>query len=162
MRAGAALMPTMRNEPLEIPDIRTDQPSCQDITNGLEHTSCSNTTNRPSNNQGRRSRCDATDQAADLKDEHSEHVDKFDRPVLVRFAPDALKGRDRHEEARAIPANVVDRAKFIRDAGDCSTQNGSVERDQKDGEAAGNEDEGKAEAGRIDNCFIWRSYESRI
>lgn len=112
-------------------------------------TGASNASNRATDNQGGAVLGDATDQAADLKDEDGQEKGDFEREVLVRLAPGGLEGAESEEEGTAIPSNVVDAVELVGDGGDGCGDDGHVKGDEENARNERDDDKEQLELGGI-------------
>lgn len=100
---------------------------------------------RSTNDQSNTILSNATNQAAELEDTNGDEETWLQMEILVGLPPGRLEGADGEEEGRAIPSHLVQTMEFVCDAGYCRCNDRHIERNKKDREDKGNDDECKFE-----------------
>ena len=100
---------------------------------------------RSANDQRSTILSNTTNQAAELEDTNSNKETGLQVEILVGLPPGRLEGTDGEEEGRAIPSHLVQTVELVCDTGYCRCNDRHIERDKKDREDKGNDDECKFE-----------------
>ena len=98
----------------------------------------------PSHNERGAAWGDTTNEGAQLEDEDGEEEGDLQRKELVGLAPCGLEPANRHEEGGAVPGDVGNTVEVASDLGDCGSDDGQVERYQKDTQHQGKNDENQS------------------
>ncbi len=93
-----------------------------------EDASRAYTSDGSANDEGYRCWRGAADKRAELEDGNGSQIDPFDTEKSIKFAKEELECASGEQVGRTIPAHIVKRVEIVGDFGDCSGNDGIVER----------------------------------